>query len=165
MPIDYFSNCKTNSNKDKFGLCDDQPPLSNPAYIDENDSTKWIGIVHNPHLKEINFNAIDNCIDIRRDDNKMDSRCDGVLSYDNNLIFTELKEREGGQWLKKGREQLTATIKRFKQEVDTNRFSSIKGYVCNNLRPQAHSGQAVNIQRFKDDTGYNLYGKQDVDIE
>lgn len=165
MPIDYFSNCRTNSGKEEFGLCDDQPPLSNPAYIDEDDSTKWIGIVKNSEQKEINFNAIDNCIDIRRVDNTMDSRCDGVLSYEDKLIFTELKEREGGQWLKKGREQLTATINRFKQEVDITQFSSIKGCVCNSLRPQAHFGQAANIQKFKDDTGYILSGKQNVDIE
>jgi len=97
MPIDYFSNCRTNSGKEKFGLCDDQPPLSNPAYIDEDNSTKWIGIVKNSEQKEINFNAIDNCIDIRRADNTMDSRCDGVLSYEDKLIFTELKAK---RWIK-----------------------------------------------------------------
>ena len=166
MSIDYFAeNCKTISIKDKFGLCDDQPPLSNPAYIEEDNPAKWIGIVNNSKKQEINFNAIDNCIDIRRNDNTMDSRCDGVLSYEDKLIFVELKERDGGQWLKKGREQLTATINRFKQEIDVNIFSSIKGYVCNSLRPQSHTGQASNIQKFKDDTGYNLFGKQDIDIE
>ncbi|WP_440066761.1 hypothetical protein [Tenacibaculum discolor] len=165
MPIDYFSNCKTSSKKESFGICDDQPPLSNPAYIDENTPSKWIGIVENKKKKHINFNAIDNCLDIKRGDGKMDKRCDGLLSYDKTLIFTELKEREGGQWLKKGREQLTATIKRFKQEVDINQFNTIEGYVCNNLRPQAHSGQAKNIQQFKDDTGYILHGKQRIKIE
>ena len=165
MPIDYFLSCRTNSNKIEFGLCDDQPPLSNPAYIDEDEPIKWVGVVKNSEKKEINFNAIDNCIDIRRDDNTMDSKCDGVLSYEDKLIFIELKEREGGQWLKKGREQLTATINRFKHEVDVTQYSSIKGYVCNSLRPQAHFGQATNIQKFKDDTGYNLLGKQSIDIE
>ncbi len=166
MSIDYFTNsCKTSSNKVKFGLCDDPPPLSNPAYIDEKEPAKWIGIVKNSEEKNVDFFAIDNCVDIRRDDGTMDSRCDGVLSYEDKLIFVELKERDGGQWLKKGREQLTATINRFKQEVDVSKFSSIKGYVCNSLRPQSHTGQANNIQKFKDDTGYNLFGKQDIDIE
>lgn len=164
MPIDYFSNCKTESKKDKFGLCDDQPPLKNPAYIDEIDPGKWIGIVNNLAEENIFFNAIDNCIDIRRSDNSMDSRCDGVISYQKNLIFVELKEREGGQWLKKGREQLTATITRFKQECNISQFTSVKGYVCNNLRPQAHFGQATNIQKFKDDTGFLLFGKQEIDL-
>lgn len=164
MPIDYFSDCKTESIKKEFGLCDDQPPAQNPAYIDQEHSHKWIGIVKNPLEKNICFNAIDNCIDIRRSDNTMDSRCDGVLSFQKNLIFVELKERKGGQWLKEGREQLTATIKRFKQECNITQFKSVKGYVCNNLRPLAHAGQAINIQQFKDDTGFILEGKQVIDI-
>lgn len=168
MPIDYFSKCKTSSNKNKFGLCDDENPASAPAYIDENNSLKWIGVVNNPNEKNINFNAIDNCIDIRRDDNTIDKRCDGVLSYEQSLIFVELKkrkDRKGNKWFKEGREQLTATIKRFKQEVDIDSFDNVKAYVCNSLRPQAYVGQAVNIQKFKDDTGFILYGKQAIDIE
>lgn len=164
MSINYFLDCKSTSKKKKFGLCDDQIPKLNPAYIDEVDPVKWIGIVNNPLESYINFNAIDNCIDIRRDDNSMDSRCDGLLSYQKNLIFVELKEREGGQWLKKGREQLTATIKRFKQECDITQYSNVKGYVCNSLRPRAHFGQAANIQEFKDDTGFILIGNQEIDL-
>lgn len=164
MPIDYFSNCKTTSSKQNFGICDDQPPASNPAYIDEIDKSKWIAKVKNKGNKKVNFNAIDNCIDIRRDDSTMDSRCDGLLSFENNLIFIELKEREGGQWFKKGREQITATISRFKQEHDITKFSSVKGFVSNSLRPLAHSGQFTNIQKFKDDTGFKLEGKTDIEI-
>ena len=166
MSIDYLTKpCRTNPDKVKFGLCDDPPPLSNPAYIDEEEPTKWIEVVKNSKEKNIEFYAIDNCVDIRRDDGTMDSRCDGVLSYEDKLIFIELKERAGGQWLKKGREQLTATINRFKQEVDITQFGSIKAYACNSLRPQSHTGQASNIQKFKDDTGYILFGKQNIDIE
>jgi len=164
MPIDYLADCKTNSSKMKFGICDEQSPSTNPAYIDEDNSTEWIGIINNTTEKDIQFNAIDNCIDIRREDGKMDSRCDGVISYEKNLIFVELKEREGGQWFKKGREQLTATINRFKQEHNTTDFTSIRASVCNSLRPNSHSGQFENIQKFKDDTGYNLEGKREINI-
>ena len=165
MPIDYFVNsCKTSSKETRFGLCDDPPPASSPAYINENDAVKWIGIVNNKEQKEVHFNAIDNCIDIKKSDHKMDSRCDGILSYENNLIFVELKERKSKKWLKKGREQLTNTINRFKKETNVSTFSSIKGCVCNSLRPSAHVGQAVNIQKFKDDTGYILHGKREIDI-
>ena len=94
----------------------------------------------------------------------MESRCDGVLSFDNKLIFVELKEREGGQWLKKGRLQLTATILRFKQEQDVTKFSNVRAFVCNRLRPLAHKGQFSNIQKFKDETGYTLEGKNNIEI-
>ncbi len=165
MPINYFEiNCKSVSNKQQFGLCDAPPPASNPAYIDESDSTKWIGIVNNPSAEIVHFYAIDNCIKILKVNNQMDSRCDGVISHGRNLVFVELKNRAGGQWLKEGREQLTATIKRFKTECDISKFEKVEGYVCNSLRPLAHSGQACNIQMFKNDTGFTLRAQQHIDL-
>lgn len=167
MSIDYFSSCKSSSNKNIFGLCDDQTKEREPAYIDENNMHTWIGIVNNPNHKKVDFNAIDNCIDIRRidDSSKMDKKSDGLLSYEKNLIFVELKERRSGKWFKEGREQITATINRFKIECDISQFKSVKAHVCNSLRPYSHVGQAENIQRFKDDTGYILYGKQQIEID
>lgn len=165
MPINFFENtCKTTSTKIEFGLCDDPPPAENPAYIDENDTSKWIGIVKNNSNKEIDFIAIDACIDIRKPNGKLESRCDGLLSFDNNLIFVELKSREGGKWLKKGREQLTITINNFKSNYDITKYDDVYGNVCNGLRPQSHSGHAVNIQQFFDETGLVLKGDRIIEI-
>lgn len=166
MPIDYFvTNCQTQSKEVEFGLCDDPPPADNPAYIDENDPNKWISIIKNPQSKNVNFNAIDKCIDIRRSDNTMQKRCDGVLSYDRNLVFVELKGRNGGKWVKEGREQLTETINTFKNECDViSEFQGIRAHVCNNLRPQSHFGHAANIQKFKDDTGLILDTSQEIEV-
>lgn len=164
MPIDFFINsCKTNSNKIEFGLCDDPPPESNPAYIDENDKSKWIGIVKNKDNKEVKFIAIDACIDIRKPDGNLESRCDGLLSFENDLIFVELKFREGGKWLKKGREQLTITVNNFKANYNILDYDNVHGNVCNSLRPLSHSGHAANIQQFYDET--NLVLKSDNVIE
>lgn len=61
MPINFFDvGCKTKSNKTEFGLCDDPPP----AYIDENNNSKWIAFVSNPENKDVDFYAIDHCINI-----------------------------------------------------------------------------------------------------
>lgn len=164
MPIDFFINsCKTHSNKIEFGLCDDPPPASNPAYIDEDDNSKWIGVVKNNNNKEVEFIAIDACIDIRKPDGNLESRCDGLLSFENNLIFVELKFREGGQWLKKGREQLTITVNNFKMNYNILDYNNVHGNVCNSLRPLSHSGHAANIQQFFDET--NLVLKSDNIIE
>lgn len=164
MPIDFFVNsCKTHSNKTEFGLCDDPPPVSSPAYIDEDDQSKWIGVVKNTSNKDVEFIAIDACIDIRKPDGSLESRCDGLLSFDNDLIFVELKNREGGQWLKKGREQLTITINNFKANYTISDFDNVHGNVCNSLRPLSHSGHAMNIQQFYDDT--NLVLKSDNIIQ
>ncbi len=164
MSINYFSNCKSSSSSKEFGICDNAAPATTPAFLNEDFPSSWIGIVNNTNEIEITFNAIDNCIEILREDGKMDKRCDGLLSYGNNLIFVELKEREGGQWIKTGRNQLTATINRFKQEHDISTFDSIKASICNSLRPQFNSGHFENIQKFKDDTGYILSTKQRIDI-
>ena len=53
------NNGRSVSNKELFGLCDDTPPARNPAYIDEADKSKWIGIVDNPDSKPIGFYVID----------------------------------------------------------------------------------------------------------
>jgi hypothetical protein len=165
MPIDFFENkCKSTSNKIEFGLCDDPPPIEKPAYIDEKEISKWIGIVKNNKNKEVTFIAVDACIDIRRPDGKLESRCDGLLSFENNLIFVELKSREGGQWLKKGREQLTITINSFKSYYDITKYDGIYANVCNSLRPQSHSGHAANIQQFYDETGLVLKGDRTIEV-
>jgi hypothetical protein len=161
MPINFFQDhCRSESSQHEFGLCDDPPPSSDPAYIDENNTADWIAIVKNTDKSPVQFYAIDNCVEMLRPDGSMASRCDGVLSYQDNsqLIFVELKSRRSGQWFKKGREQLTSTINKFKAEYDINMYCKVEAYVCNNLRPHAHSGQAENIQRFKDQTGLILKG-------
>ena len=165
MPIDYFSKtCKTTSNKATFGLCDDPSPSSKPAYIDEKDRSKWIAKVCNTKNKEIDFYAIDKCVDIKQKDGNMEKRCDGVLSFENKLIFIELKERKGGQWFKIGREQLTATILRFKKEVGFSKCTHVSAFVCNKLKPRVNSGQQTNIQQFKDETGLILEGKATIKL-
>ena len=99
MPIDYFENrCESSSNITRFGICDDPPPASNPAYIDEENTTHWIAKVLNPNKRNCTFHAIDNCVTILKANGKMESRCDGLMKYDSTLIFIELKSREGGQW-------------------------------------------------------------------
>jgi len=165
MSIEFFDlKCRSKSDKSNFGLCDDPPPSNSPAYINEDDLPAWIGEVANINNEDVSFFAIDNCVTILRSDGTSDSRCDGVLSYSNKLIFVELKSRRTKKWFKKGREQITATIVAFKKNHDISIYKSVEAYVCNNLRPIAHVGQAENIQKFKDKTGYILRGKRDIDL-
>lgn len=161
MSVNFFKNaCVTNSSSKEFGLCDDIP--NNPAYINEKDKLKWIGVVKNPDQKYAQFYAIDNCLGLKRANGDLESSCDGVLKESNNLIFVELKERKSGSWFGDGRKQLTNTINIFKANHDMSKFSNITAHVCNNLKPSANSGRAVAIQMFKDDTGFIL--KDEVEI-
>jgi hypothetical protein len=163
MPIDFFQNtCKTESKNNEFGLCDDIP--NQKAYIDEDNSGKWIGIVKNPESKKILFYGIDNCANIRKANGNLESTCDGVLKESSYLVFVELKEATRKGWFGEGREQITNTINIFKANYDVADFDSIEGYVCNNLKPRSNPGRATSIQMFKDDTGYILYDKNEIEI-
>lgn len=165
MSIDFFDTThKTSSNSLEFGLCDDLP--KQPAYIDNNihnKVSKWIGIVNNLNAKNVDFYPIDNCLEIKRPNGELESRCDGMLHQDNNLIFVELKDR-GSNWLKKGCEQLVKTINVFKIYHDISNYSKIEAYVCNKQKPLFNTGNITHIQKFKDDTGSILNIKQIIDI-
>lgn len=165
MPIEYFSKqCRSSSTITEFGLCDNPKPANDPAYISEYPSQDWIAIVRNISNLSVDFFAIDNCVEIRRSNGQIDSRCDGVLKTELGLIFVELKSRESGQWVKKGREQITATFDRFTAEVDVALFKSIRASVCNNLRPHSNVGHMANIQQFHDDTGLVLSVNRVIEI-
>ena len=88
MSINFFkSTCQSQTNQYKFGLCDD--PNEDPAYIDTDidDCSKWIATVENNQEIEVIFTAIDNCIEILRSNGEKENRCDGMLTYNNHIIF------------------------------------------------------------------------------
>lgn len=163
MPINFFQDtCKTESEKNEFGLCDDIP--NQKAYINEEDPRKWIGIVKNRDSKKAEFFGIDNCADIRKGNGNLESTCDGVLRDGSNLIFVELKEAARKGWFGEGRKQITNTINIFKSNYEVSDFGSVEAYVCNNLKPRSNPGRAISIQMFKDDTGYIIYDKNEIEI-
>ncbi|MFO5490953.1 MAG: hypothetical protein ACLBM6_00040, partial [Cuspidothrix sp.] len=112
MSINFFdANCQSQTNQPKFGLCNDPPPSKDPAYIDIDDCSKWIAIVENNQEIEVIFTAIDNCIEILRSNGEGENRCDGMLTYNNHIIFVELKEKNfRNNWVAKGEKQLKNTI-------------------------------------------------------
>lgn len=159
MSLNFFEkSCQSHSNKKLFGLCDDAPPAINHAYIDEADGKKWIAVVENEYTQELTFTAIDNCIEIKRPDGKMAKRCDGVLTYNSNIIFVELKQRgaRGNQWVKDGEQQLRTTISYFEQTDAAEDYSSKKAYIANSEHPKFKSSQALRMDKFLTDTGYVL---------
>ncbi len=160
MPINFFDNtCKTNSNKTQFGLCDNPDPAKDPAFIDELDATKWIAEVKNENETPIDFYAIDNCINILKPNGDKESRCDGMLQYNNTLTFVELKDRVSSGWVKKGREQLTSTITHFSQNHNVSQFQFSDCYVSNKQRPLAVKSINTEVQQFKNETAVLLGNK------
>ena len=159
MSINFFdTNCQSQTNQPKFGLCDDPPPSKDPAYINIDDSGKWIAIVENNQELEVIFTAIDNCIELLRSDGKMDNRCDGMLTYNNNIIFVELKERKytNSVWIDDGENQLRKIISVFINNHDLQIFKSKKAYIANSKKPQFQYSHKERMQKFRNDTGFTL---------
>ena len=166
MHVNFFEErCKSESNSRYFGICDDPEAARTPAYLDEDElnNQNWIGKVSNSSSETIEFFAIDNCVKLLRPGGEIQNRCDGLLRFDNKLIFVELKSGKHG-WLGKGRKQLTQTINRFKEEYNISSFNKVKAYLCNNMRPRATSNHKIEIQKFKDETGLILRVEQEIRI-
>ena len=162
MEIDFFkSQCQSVSNKKRFGLCDEQNNKQ-PAYLDERNGAKWIAVVENEELKKIHFIAIDNCIDIWRDEVKkeMDNRCDGMLWYETSIIFVELKDRvskkDKNAWVEDGEKQLKRTIEYFEKTEQSNNFREKRAYIANKAHPIFKESQLQRMKNFKEETGYTL---------
>ncbi|MFM5889931.1 MAG: hypothetical protein ACKPFD_16865 [Dolichospermum sp.] len=167
MSINFFkSTCQSQTNQPKFGLCDDPPPSENPAYININDSRKWIAIVENNQEINVIFTAIDKCIEILRSDGKMDNRCDGMLTYNNNIIFVELKERKytNSVWIDDGENQLRKIISVFINNHDLAIYKSKKAYIANSRKPNFQSSQSERMGRFKNETGFRLIIQNTIEI-
>jgi hypothetical protein len=157
--IDFnVATCKTQSSNKKFGLCDDAPPPHKPAYIDENNGANWIAVVVNEQRKEVTFTAIDHCVEIRREDSTMDKRCDGFLTFENHVIFVELKARgaTGNEWVKDGEAQLKSSIGHFMDTEDSKSYTIKKAYIANSQHPKFKQTQALRMNKFLKDTGYVL---------
>jgi hypothetical protein len=157
MGINFFDPCcQTTTSAIEFGLCDDPPPPNVPAYVDTTDRDKWIAIVQNPDKINVTFTAIDSCITITRDNGEDGKRCDAMLTYEDKIIFVELKERNSKGWVDYGIKQLTETIDFFWKSHPLNEYSQKTAYVANKSKPKFQFSQITRIARFKNDTGFRL---------
>jgi hypothetical protein len=159
MSVDFnVTKCQAHSDKKLFGLCDDPPPATNPAYIDETNGAKWIAVVINDDSFFTTFTAIDNCIEIKRKDGKQAKRCDGVLTFNSSIIFVELKERGaiGNEWVKDAEKQLRASISYFEGTDESEKYTKKKAYIANCEHPKFKESQARRMDQFLTDTGYLL---------
>ncbi len=144
------------SSKSSFGLCDKPSPSTEPAYLDEENGADWIAVVDNYYKYIAYFTGIDNQILLRKDNGQMDSRCDGVLSYHDVIIFVELKQRAqlGSDWIIDAELQLRATISHFEASEYAEHFKIKKAYAANSEHPKFRTNQSQRMDRFYNDTGY-----------
>ncbi len=156
MKVDFFiPACQTlNISAPVFGLSD--PQDGGPAYVDLVNSDIWVAEVDNRSDQPLNFTAVDNCIDIFREDGQMDNRCDGILTGGDYIIFVELKDQRG-EWIQHAVEnQLKTTIRYFKENYDIARYKKRFAYACNRRHPQFQYSHMSMMEQFRHDTGVRL---------
>lgn len=158
MRIDFLNaECQTVTNGQRFGICDDDDKtVKTPAYINTDDESKWIATVVNTASKEVIFTAIDNCIEIFRENGEMDNRCDVMLTCDENFILVELKNK-ASDWKSSGIDQIEATLIRLieNHEAYYYSFKKRKAYVANKRHPSFQVLENATMRRFS--TQYKIW--------
>ncbi len=148
--------CQDTTGERKFGICDNKD--HERAFIDVADGRNWMAVILNDNRYEATFTAIDNCIEIRRPNGRLESRCEGAITYNNTIIFLEIKERLGPAraWAKDADDQLRITISSIESRIDLDDFTIKKAAITNRLRGNLTEKHTVRMKKFQEDTGYIL---------
>lgn len=149
MAIDFFkSECRQKTNEPIFGIYD-----APPANLSFSKNEDWVVWIDNDQEKDIIHTAIDGCVEIPDNEGE---RCESILTYDDVIIFLELKDRDGGRWAGKARDQLLNTIALFRRDANITVYSRRYAHIANKQRPNFKSGGIKFNQEFEDRTGFIL---------
>lgn len=150
MIPDFFKvDCQSTTSEKKFGLYDAED--NTPTKIKLTDEPNWNATIWNKESKPVLFTAIDNCIDMFKDNGEMDSRCDCMLTYHSTLLLVELKNSRGA-WQAEGLAQIENIAKRMIEEIPDhyNSFEKRKAVVANKKKkfPPFHNSNMEQRQHF-----------------
>jgi hypothetical protein len=79
----------------------------------------------------------------------MEKRCDGMLTYQDNIVFVELKNQLK-DWIQDGLEQLETTIKHFTIAHDLEKIRHKRAFLANKKKRHFHVIQHEMKKRFFD---------------
>jgi hypothetical protein len=148
MSINFYeAKCQSTTRKALFGLYDKED--KSPAKIVYTQPDKWNATVNNPSQKEITHTAIDNCIEIFKANGEMESRCDCLLTYSDNIIFVELKNK-GSDWKSQGIIQIEVTIQNFMKSHNLSEIKHKRAFIANRKHPSFHVIENEQSRRFWD---------------
>ncbi len=165
MSVNFLNeDCQSYTQEVRFGICDDDN--KKPAYIATGPNEKeWIATVVNKQPKVITFTAIDNCIEILREDGNMESRCDVMMIYENNIIFVELKDKRE-DWRTLGINQIEITLTHFISN-HTEYYKSFKkkrAYVANRKHQISKVANFELGKRIFSEYNIRLHLKSEIEI-
>lgn len=167
MSVDFFKAvCQKTTSEKKFGLYDAEDKT--PAKIKLTDETTWNATIINNAGTTVCFTAIDNCIDVFRENGEMDSRCDCMLTYNSTLLFVELKNKRDS-WQAEGLIQIENIAKIMIDEIPDHYYSfkKRKAIVANrkNQFPAFHNSNAEQRQYFSSKYKMRIQFEAEITIE
>ena len=146
MSINFFqANCQNNTSATSFGICDNQN--GTPCFIDTANQNDWFAKAENDNAIEVTLTAVDNCISVLRPNGQMDNRCDGILTYTNNIVFVELKNQRA-DWITDAIHQIEITIQHFMANHNLNSIQHKRAFAANKKHPHFQFGNPERSQRF-----------------
>jgi len=131
----YDEQCRTVTNEVKFGICDGENDQK--AFVVLDNQAEWICTVVNNRAAEVAFSAIDYCVVILREDGNQERSCDAMLTYEDNIVFIELKEK-GKSWMADGIKQIQKTLPYFTANHDLSVYRHKRAFVTNRRHPDFH---------------------------
>ena len=162
MSINFLDEkCLVITQADRFGIRDGVD--SQPAYLVFDGSEKWVAIVTNPDNIQVNFHAVDDCVEMLRESGDNESRCDAILTYPENIVFVELKESQKGATTG-GIRQLRSTIALFSANHDLNDFRKRRAFFANRKHPTFNYSRKEEIQRFYQEIRVRLVLHNEIQI-
>ena len=158
MAINFFqAQCQSKTTATVFGIYDVPP-----ATLSFENPDDWHIWVDNTNAIEVTHTAIDFCLGIPDTEGE---RCESMITYDDVLTFIELKDRDGGRWAGKARDQLINTIRLFKRDAGIADYRRLYGHIANKQRPNFKAGNKTFFQEFEDETGFILRVSDVLKIE
>jgi len=152
----FSSLCQDQTNEPIFGIKDDNN--HERAYLDYGNGRFWLATIENTSRYEVIFTALDNCIELRKANGHLESRCEGMLTYNDTIIFVEIKARTGDMktWAKDADKQLRNSIALIESRVNLDTFTVKRAAISNSLMRRLGEKTTERIKRFKNETGYIL---------
>lgn len=158
MAIDFFEEeCLTKTKVSKFGIIDIPP-----STLNYENSQDWQLTIINAFEKEISHIAIDHCLEIPDTEGK---RCESLITYDDVIIFIEIKDRSSGKWVAVAREQLLNTIKLFQRDSEITKFKRRYAQIANKQKPHFRAVNHSLLEEFSNETGFVLRVGNTIEVE
>lgn len=163
MKTDFFkAECQTKTDKELFGIRDDDNDSC--SYLVSEENKNWIAKVENSNKKEITFIAIDNCLNIRDKNDNKQSVCDCMLTFENSIIFIELKEMRK-DYIQKAKDQLKNTIRIFQENHDSSIYRKKLAFIANRRHPHFNYSQKESMHDFYNNFKFRLLIQNTIEIK